>query len=227
MKFNRGKSVATALAIVGLTALTGCGKSSTPVTGGPVGYIPPQQLLPGGGIAGQCMPISAQIGFTGTGIYVDSASIRGGAIPGTQTMGQMNVTTVGAGGPFQRSGVDGTISMNVMLNNAAQPTVPGYPTGGYWPTPMTPTTANVTGFIAINPQTQQDIIYKFGGTTGYYPTYPTYPTYPGTLPVPTTPTQQVCVSGIAIDTGHKETQLFNIRVFLYLNNSQHGYIIYP
>ena len=48
------------------------------------------------------------------------------------------------------------------------------------------------------------------------------------MPMPTTNTgvQQVCVSGIAIDAGHYYTTIYEGHVYLYLNGTQHGYVLY-
>jgi hypothetical protein len=44
--------------------------------------------------------------------------------------------------------------------------------------------------------------------------------------MPTAPTQQVCVSGISMNVGHYYNTIYGGNVYLYLNNTQHGYVLY-
>lgn len=213
MKGKKLKRIASALAIICIPLLEGCGKSnSTP--------------LPGTGVAGgvfgggACIPVNApQIPFTGTNIYFSSVNIRGGIIPGKGTEGQVVLGGTAIGGPYQRSGVDGVISMNIIpMQGMYPPTYPntGTPTGN-----IAPTRANATGFITISSATQQDILYKFGGTgtVGYNPYLP------GAAPQPMAPNYP-CISAIAIDVGHYYNTIYGGNVFVYLNNTQHGYALY-
>src|SRR5689334_15667068 len=119
LKNKKSKSrVAAMLAILTIPALIGCGKrdnSSTqppvnnavyPVTPNPV--VPP---VPGGG----CAPLNGPIGFSGTGIYVSYANIRGGMIGGGYQMmqqpmggGQIIVGGPGGSGPYGVQTYEGT-----------------------------------------------------------------------------------------------------------------------
>ncbi len=242
----RDKRVAIGLAIAAVAILTGCGRSSDP--GIPV---PGVGVIPGAGYSypGGCAPLNGPIGFSGSNIYFDRVEVTGGAIPpiarhpqfSGQTVGQMTVSVGGAGGPFTGSGVDGTISMNVMPNGVPtgyyQPGAnyyPGYVAPAYSPySPPAPTTANVTGSITLNPTTANMIMtqmggYTYGTGTGVYP-YPGYPNtgypnigYPynyGTAPT----VQQVCVSGIAIWVIHRENIITSALAFIYINGTNHGY----
>lgn len=213
MKRANKRKAAIALALATVPLLMGCGsnKSNSGVGG-----------VPGSIAAGTCVPITQQIPFTGSNIYFDWANIRGGAIPRGQTFGQMVVGGTLAGGQYQRSGVDGTISMNIVQANQAVPTNGSYP---YYPTNNgSSQLASATGFVTISSATQQDIMFRFSGTGGAYPT--PYPTYPGTTPMPTAPQSVPCVSGIAMDVGHYYNTIYGGNVYLYLNNTQNGYALY-
>jgi len=218
-----------------LALLTGCGTGSSTGPYPPGGVPQPLPGLPAG-----CAPITSPVGFTASNIYFSWSSVIGGILPNNgQSVGQVIVGGAAAGGPYQRSGVDGSISMNITPMNTAQPTYgTSYSTGYYGGTATQ--TANATGIVTISPQVQQQIMMAYGGTSGsYYPTYgtsyptsypSTYPsTYPGTMPMTQMPTmggQQVCVSGIAFNLGHYGTTLYGGNVFLYLNGTQRGYALY-
>lgn len=220
MNKNYSKRVATALALAtSLAALTGCGGSKPAAP--PVG-VPAPVVAPPAPVANACVPITAQIPFTGTNVYFDSASVRGGMVPYSY---QQNSGTVvlggGAAGPFQRQGVDGTIAMNITPNQPA-PVAGAYP--GMQPM-MGPMTANVSGVLTISAATQQEIQYYYGGYGQQYGGYPGY--YGGGYPMPGQPiapqpapvVPQLCASGLSFDLGHYQTTLFG-KVYLYLNNSQ-------
>lgn len=231
MKNQSYKRIAAALAILlSGPLLTGCGSSEpdAPVAAAPA------PVTPGGFGPGMCVPISSQIGFSGTNVYFDSANIYGGMVPGMQAIGQMTVGTGGAGGPLMRSGVDGTISMNV-TNTQTAGVAPGTP--GMMPgmTMMGTGTGSgmvsVTGFVQISPQTQQDIMYQAQigripvGGVGYAGMVPGAMPQPGVMPGMAAPTQ-LCVSGIAMNLGHYYNTIHSGHVYLYMNNTQHGYKLY-
>lgn len=226
-KTRRKKHIAAAIALAGTLVLTGCGSDPKTRTGGI-----------GGGLNSGCIPITAQIPFRGTGIQFDFANIVGGRIPivpgaysqyAGQTKGQMAVGGAPVGGPYQRSGVDGTISMAINQSGQAGqpagafPPTNGYPTGTYG-------AASVTGFVQISSMTQNDIRNQvqmgnipIGTGTNYNPSTP------GTFPQPGAPgtyAGNICVSGIAVDLGHHYNTIYGGHVYLYLNNTTHGYALY-
>ena len=235
MSYVKNRRIAAIAVAAGLLALTGCGsRSDASNPYGPIGGIP-------GGVIGGCIPINSQIGFTGTNAYFDAYNIRGGVIPGSnQALGQMSVTTAAAGGPYQRQGSDGTISMNVVPQGGINTGYntgynPGYNTGyPYYPQNPYPNPymqpaggASVTGFIALSPLVQGDISMRFGnGMVGTGYAYPY--TQPGVVNPYAPPIANVCVSGIAIDIGHtyQGYTLYGGQVYLYMNNTQHGYVLY-
>ncbi len=218
------------LVLASLLVSTGCGKAdpnANPAPGatGPVAPIP-GALTP---LPTACVPINAQISFTATNIYFSSVNIEGGNVPGmTQPYGQVMIGGSPTGGPYQRTGVDGTVSINITpVQSAAVPPVPtiGY-TGNYGNQSalQAPALANATGFVAISPQTQADIMYQYGGAATQYG----YGNQ-GYLPQPTlpvNPAQQVCISGIALDLGHYYNTIYGGHVYLYMNNSQSGYKLF-
>jgi hypothetical protein len=238
MKRTKIQRMVAVIAVAGLPLLTGCG-SSSPSNNGGVGGVPGAQFP---GVPGGCVPITAQIPFTATNIYFDWANIVGGTIPQSgQSVGQIVVGGSPTGGQYQRSGVDGTISMNIMPSQqVAGSPYPTYPTGTY-PIPGQYSTgygagynsklANAQGFVQISAQTQQDIMYRvqmgqiqIPGYTGGYG----YPSggYGYPYPQPGTQQTQICVSQIAINVGHYYSTIYGGNVYLYLNGTQHGYVLY-
>jgi hypothetical protein len=134
--------------------------------------------------------------------------------------------------------------MNIVPAAATGTTQPAY---GYGYTSYG-NTANLTGVLQLNQAVQQNIMYQMGYNTygtGYpnqYPGYtaPGYPTYGGypTTMIPQQAQTPVCVSGIAIDSGHNNYALYNTRVYLYFGGagvagaptqytSQRYYTVFP
>jgi hypothetical protein len=161
----------------------------------------------------------------------------------------------GYGQTLSRTGVDGTIQMSLTpVQQTQQYPYSGYPTGTF-PIPsqypqspygsyyaQSMNTASGSGMLMISPTTQQDIYNQAlygripGVTVGspYGTQYPGggygYPGYPTTTPYPNTGYgaygQGLCVSAIAMNVGHYNNTLYGGYVYLYLNNTQHGYVLY-
>ncbi|MCM2279589.1 MAG: hypothetical protein NDJ89_16060 [Oligoflexia bacterium] len=222
MKRSYRRKLAIALALATVPLLMGCGSNRD---SGQVGNVP-GAIVPGIGVPGACIPITQQIPFAGTNIYFSGVNIRGGQIPYSTPVGQMGVGGPGGGGPLGRTAVDGSISMNVTpVNQAvvAQPyptTYPTYPTNN-----NLSNTANVTGILTISNIVQQDIQYQSGSYSGANNNWYNYGGTPG-VPQPYAPAAIPCVSGIAIDGAHYYNTIYSTKVYLYLNNTQHGYIMY-
>jgi hypothetical protein len=223
--FSRAKliRVATAYAVLSAAIFAGCGKTNPPAeppANPPPPAGQPQPQTPAGPV---CIPISGQIPFTATNIYFDSANLRGGTSPyNGQTVGQVVLGGAPQGGPYQSNpqGVDGIISMNITPagQSGAAPGTPGVPNNTY----PGGQSANATGFIQISAARQQAIINMV--QTNEIPI--------GAAPQPygqgqpnTQPQPQICVSGLAFNMGHRKATISG-DVFLYLNNSNHGAIIY-
>lgn len=226
----QSRRIAHALAIVSISFLAGCGSNNNNVAP----PAPPVAPVPGAVAPGGCLPLTAQIPFTATNIQFDSFVIIGGQIPPPYGTGQA-IGTIALGGAvtagaYQGTGPDGTLSMTITpLAPAVAPGTYPYPPYGTFPG-STGALANGTGVVTIAAATQQDIIFQTTGMLGGNPynplpgVYP-YPYAPGTAPV--TPTAATtCVSGIAIQGGHKDYYIYGTSVFLYLNNTQHGYKLY-
>jgi hypothetical protein len=242
------KRAAIALAALALPALMGCGKSNNDAaaTSGSVpayyngsGYYNGYAI----GSAG-CIPLTGQaIPFTISQMYFDSANLVAGRMPRTgQVVGQVMVAggyaPQGYGSTFYRQGVDGTLQISVNQTNLGA--YSGSPYTGYPYSQQYSQTAGLrdgTGVLQINPQTLQDIQYQFSGggyygsawggqpATQYGASYPTQ-YYPNQFPQFTGQYQsQICVSGIAIEMGHYNQTLYGGNVYLYLNGSDHGYVI--
>ncbi|MEK7690058.1 MAG: hypothetical protein AAB425_03460 [Bdellovibrionota bacterium] len=225
----------------GTLLLSGCGsgEDEVPAEESPVAPAPsdapappvePPPPPPPPPAAAPCVAInSAQIGFTAVDIYYDWANIVGGSLPANGstpaiTYGTVAVATTAAGGSYSRTGSDGTLSMNITQSTTAA-TSPfsgysGYPTGypyssNSYTTPtsgLSAVKAAATGYLSINSLVQQDILYKaqMGQISG----------------VTATTVDQICVSGIAINMGHYYYYLYGGIVYLYLNNTTHGYKMY-
>lgn len=245
MKRLLNRFVTSTLVIAAIPALTGCG-SNNPDSAPPGNVVNPLPTTP---VAPLCVPITSPIAFTGTGISFDWANILGGSIPADPYAGRNQPITAGTitiaaatttptGGPFQRSGVDGTISMNITQNTTVPvptpyPTMPntypGYPyyPGGYQANQFGAAPASATGFVAISQMAQQDIVYTMSGSSSGTTAFPGLNYYPGYNTLPTTTTGTIpCVSGMAIDVGHYYNTIYGGYVYLYMNNTQHGYKLY-
>jgi hypothetical protein len=225
---------AIALAILTMPALIGCGSRNSnnpaPVDNGYYPLPPASQYplppVPGGG----CAALNAGIGFTGNGVYVSYANIRGGQLPygGMQTSGQVMVGGPGGSGPYTVQTYEGTnVTMSVEPLNVQ--TYPQQPYGGYgvqYPqnTPtniVVPGQANINGRLTLSQLTISDIQYRLGGgmqIMGGYPQTTQYP-YPGIQP----PVSNLCVTGLGIDVGHYGTRLYGGKFYLYFNGSSQVY----
>jgi len=235
MKLIKPKSIKALAALIAM-GLIGCGGDNPP----PV----VNQPVIGGAVTGTCIPINTRITFVGNNVSFSTFRLTGGRLPlgqfsvdpyGTQQPTSLSPILVGggsAGGPYQRTGVDGTISMAItpQFTTTVDPL-----TGGFgFPQSNQGVPASVTGYITISSLTQSDILYQFGGLngnqTGYNNPYNSYNPYypnPGTLPQPALPNvQSVCVSEIAIDAPLSGTTIVGGNIYLYINNTQHGYILY-
>ena len=255
MKHERSQRIAVVLAAaLSALALGGCGSSpSNPAPGVP-GTV--------GGVAGgtygvgSCVPLTANIPFTGTGVSMNWNTIAAGNIPGSQAYGQMYVGGTATSGQYGRiSPEEGTLSLNI--------TPAGYPTGGYggYPNQGQPNNysgpANMTGSLQLTPAKIQIIQSMVAsgqipvGNTGGYPSGYGQPGYgqpgygqpgygqPGYgQPGYGVTNGQICVSGIALMLNYSNNsnqQLYGpfqkvlsgsfpgAGVYLYLNNTQHGY----
>lgn len=248
MRVLKTKPILHALmaAIVGLT-LTACGKSSDDNSNvySQGGYYPPGTTGPGGQVSGQCAPITGPIPFTIQGAYMDWANIVGGQIPfSSQAIGSVLVGGGAAGGQYVGQGSDGTISMQLMPG--------GYPNQGYMPYSGYPNQSypgqpgqyaygynnayggqqfvSGAGTIQLSALVIQDIVYKvqtgqipIGLNGGYQQPgygYPQYPQYNQINP------QQICVSAIAMNLGHYYNKVYGGKVYLYLNGTSRGYVMY-
>lgn len=232
MKRLKKNSVAIALAAASLPLLMGCGSQNG--SGSSIGYIPGSVV---GGV-GSCIPVNAygtnaQIPFTGSNAQFTPLSIRAGKIPSSATnepyAGQTFGTTVMGGsvtgGPYQKSNMSGdTISMNIQPGAYAQPYQPYPTTYPTYPTTYPTQTSNaaINGFVTLGSGKLQEIAYFFGNG-GYQQPYSPYNPY---APMPTMPQSTACISGIAMNLGVQNSQLFGGNVYLYLNNSQNGVSIW-
>lgn len=240
---------ARGLAIIGAAwALTACGSSKHDTN------LPNTGL--GGLGGGGCITagVQSQIAFTGSGIYVDSANVLGGRIPGSwQQFGTMTLGGGGAGQYNTRQGlVDGQLSMNINvpgqqainymgMNNGATNSQCAFgmcasnyyqPTNPYGAAPSNQ--ATVTGSILLSEITKSNILATMGGYANNQP--PVGVGYPAAGYNNGYNTgyanSQVCITGIAINSGRWDSGtygklLYDAKVYLYINGSTtNGYMLY-
>ena len=247
MKHERNKRIAVVLAAaLSALALGGCGSSQSPAPAPGIAGVAGGQY----GV-GSCVPITGAIPFTGTGIAMNWNTIAGGTVPGSQAYGQMYVGGAAVAGQYGRNDGEGTISLSLSPTAGVAPgygqqggtsPIPANMTGTLQLSPVTIQT--IQAMVASG----QIPVANTG--TGYAPGYgmPQYgqPNYgvPGYMPQYGAPygavgaPGQVCVSGIAMmlnySTNTDPTDLGPYQqvlsgsfpgagVYLYLNNSQHGY----
>jgi hypothetical protein len=240
MKPQIQRKIALALALAASAVLTGCGSNS----GSAVPGVAVPAIAVGGvysSVGGACVPITTPIGFTVSGMSAYTVDAQGdaeytlGTIPGGQPAGSGSLY---AGPPpssvssqtFTSQGVSG--SFEIQVANTAGVTTYGTPYSGYTGTNLTG-----AGEITISPTLQSQIadyvqLYGVSTTTTTAP-FPTYGGYSGS-PYGGTGYNysgsynpaSVCVSGIAIQ-GYLYAQDLgaNAQIYLYLNNTQHGYIL--
>lgn len=199
------KRKAIALALATIPLLMGCGSSSS--SSGSGGYVP--GIAGGGCISSANITTSVAqitIPFSGTNVQFSPLSLRAGQIPYGQAYGTVTLSGGVAGGIYRRNFVDGSLlTMNIQATNATT-------TGGLYGT----SAANITGSLQLSSQVVQTLYTQFGG--GYNSLYP----YPGQPVVPTTPTANICVTGLAMDYGVTGTSLFG-QTYLYMNNTNSGW----
>jgi hypothetical protein len=252
---NRAISLrlATALALlVSAILITGCGKKSDTTAGIVAPVTGPTGTLTGGG----CMPLaSSVIPFTGTNIYYSGISLVGGLLPGvSQQVGQVVLGGGATSGMFFRQGGDGQIVMSVVqspsLYNGNYPS--GYPNNIYsgsipsnYPVSYgswsgSSYLATVTGSVTLSQAVIQDILNNammgsygaipgltnqtVGTGTGYG--YGNGYGYGGYNMNYQQMASLVCVSGVAFNGLVYGNTLYGMYVYLYLNNTAHGYTLY-
>lgn len=181
------KKIALVGTLLGSILVSGCGSSD------PNGVNPESQNnYPGyntGGYytPGGCVPITSAIGFSGTNVNVSTTRLAA-------SQGQLSIGTgpapgaTGYGsGSYYRSGVDGTIQVNLAATQNTNPY--GYP--------QYATAGTVTGSVQLSAQALQ-LIQTIASGSGYGYGYPGYNYgYPG-VPTPVGPTS-ICANAIAMD----------------------------
>jgi hypothetical protein len=101
---------------------------------------------------------------------------------------------------------------------------------GQYPSQWQTKTVNVQGTLQLSYLVIQDIMARFAGNGGVPTVQNGYPNYygqqGGNFWFPQPGQQQVCASGIAMNVGHYHTTVYGGQVYLYLNGTDHGYILY-
>jgi hypothetical protein len=215
-------------------ALAACGaaeptQTNTRVggTSGSVGSLP----------TASCVPMTQQIPFTASNAYVASRKIYAGTIPSTGSVGTVMVGgAVGGGGTYQGVGLDNSvISMNLTPTSGQTTTGSAYT--GYTDWLAYQSYATATGFLQIGTMLQQQaaLLVQLGqipitgltsGAIGYTSTWTTpSATMPGQT-VSINPSQ-LCVSNLAftLNIHPYYNTLYIGDVYVYLNNTQHGFTI--
>lgn len=220
----KSRKLAYALAISVITLLTGCGSSG----GGSTAALPtcqyagqPGCVAPNYGNGGStspagCLNLSNPIFFTGTGQFIGDV-LATGSIPNYGTYGSLVIypTQVGAVG-----GMTYTSPSGLQINVAS-----------------TGTQATVSGALQLSQAAQYNIMMT---TQGSY-SYPSYSGGAGTTwgspssfygyssgygSSPYGTTSSACVSGLALQLA-PYTSVHGVYgyAYIYLNNTQHGYIL--
>ena len=234
---KRSVKLAVKLAITGSALLvSACGSAPSATPPGVVGPTAVNTNL-SGMYPGGCVPVTQPIGFTATNAYFDANTVLAGNIPQVYDSpdpikatgmyspygpigvpnGTVGISPGGAGGLYHTDNTplamtDGQVSMNITSMGA--PTQINIP-------------ATMTGSITISQAKQQAILSSFGlnaNYSNYYPSYGNsfgYNGVPG-MPQPGMPNQQVCVTSVAVSLTHNMYDLYGGRVYLFLNNQQHG-----
>ncbi len=255
MKRSIQERIAIALAALAIPVLVGgCGKKdagSTTSNNTQPGYYYGPNGSPYINGTGGCIPLSnlmsgQPIGFQINGAYFSGVSLVGGYMPRTgQSVGQVAIGGGGSGGPYSRTGVDGSLSMNIQAGGIAYGS--NYPYTNYNNQPymnyggyQSPTQATATGVLQISQATLQDMLYQSGGQyANYWGGSQPYGTIPGSFPNNSFypgPFQQygygngnasqVCVSGLSFDLGVYQQTFYGGYVYVFLNNTSHGYALY-
>lgn len=228
-----GTAITTGTPFIGGTVL-GNG-ACQPITG-QIGFAANNIYFDTHNIVGGLLPFTGQhVGTMGMGAPIGGAYKRQSADVGTAI--SMNITPVAQAQAYPYSGYPNT---GVYPNS-----INGVPSLG----PLTQN-VNATGLVTLSALTQQDIaaqvaaglipvgISGANSGTSYNPYSTNSPgyLYPG-FPNPTSLNgiygnasyginpAQICVSAISINMGHADNYLMGGRVFLYLNNTNHGYVL--
>ena len=219
------KRLASVLAALSIITLTGCGQSEPEPA--PVSSV--ANGLGGPGLGG-CIPITENIPFTITNGNYIPRKIYAGAIMNGPAEGTVTIGGAFAGGPLHtQAGSEADINMAItaMSGSVGYPT--DYTSGAY---PLYPTRINGSGVMRISPTMQQTInmlvqtgqipLYGTYNTMPYNPYQPSVP-YNPTMPQ-TTQTGAVCVSSFGMYMNiTTNNELYIGDVYLYFNNTQHGF----
>lgn len=116
-------------------------------------------------------------------------------------------------------------------NHPNMPGYPGFP--GYYPTGggyngAYAQRANISGTVYMNPDIMTQIIYEWGGLppmpVPYGGGYPNDPNFPTNYPMPNT--NPICVTSVAMDVKLAGAEIYDGKVYLYINNTNHGVWLY-
>jgi hypothetical protein len=110
-------------------------------------------------------------------------------------------------------------------NQSGQPVNNGYPQNGYQQQHTGPSSvANISGVLTLSPQTQQEIVYAQNGGALAYQNGGQY-NQNGQPGQPVQGNSNVCISNIALNLGQNGVSGVYGEIYLYLNNSSHGYVV--
>lgn len=219
---------------MGAAFLTGCGSERSEVR------------RTGGSLNGnQCLPVTQPLPFTGQNnlLYSNGYSsqiVIAGQVPpqagGGEPVGydggaaSAGTVTLGGGGglgygALQKSSAEGSLSISI--NNIGNQNLPPFGGGQYNPEQggYSPSQVNLSGVATLSQQFQQLILMEMGyGVPGQgYPQAP--------IPAPGAGVTQVpCVSGLALQMEYLadpySAYIIQAFVYLYINNTQSGYLLY-
>jgi hypothetical protein len=238
MKTNMNRRVAIALALATSAILSGCGSnnSAAPITPGATGI----NGIAGVNISTGCAPISAPIAFAGTGIGGNgTGAFAAGQFPGSGSYGAMEVgtatTSMGSIGTEVYTDTYGQSesspageaagSLEISFESSLGISNMGFNPYNYGYTNGISTGSNtLSGYLQLSEEAQNAIMYTVEENPTLYESGYGY----GTIGLGGT--SSICVSNIAIIgylyPTYEAYGGFQAEVALYLNNTEHGYILY-
>jgi hypothetical protein len=255
MKNKNQKMIAIALAIGGAATMAGCGASSPPpaiagaipgaTTAAGVGTCVPVNNIINYTLTGAYFDAQNIVGGP-LGNYssapVGTSMVSSGGVTGQLTPPPAVQSVGGLAGPYTRTNAEGdTITMSLTPGTTTVATTPyaGYPNNTY-PVPSgygygvsagtAQSSVNATGQLLIGAYDQGQILLQMStvlGYGGYNNGYNPFSTtgVPGTTTTSPYGTTGICVSGIGINAGHYQSTLYGGWVYLYMNNTSHGYAL--
>jgi hypothetical protein len=226
----RAKKALNLLAAALPVVLAACGAAEpTEDVGGSSGSVSSSPVT-------SCVPLNQQIPFSITNAYVASRKLYAGSIPGYQNVGTVAIGgSVAAGGVYQGNGLDSSVLSMNLTPTGSTTTSSSYGSSSDWLSYQS--YANAAGYLQVGPTLQQQaaLLVQLGYisipglSTSSVGTTSSWMTPSASMPSQTVSISpsQLCVSSLAISINvlPGSTTLYIGDVYVYLNNTQHGFSI--